>query len=109
VLTANVHQAKTRLSKLIDAALEGEEVIIARDGIPAVKLVPVAATVPNREGGFWKEKVKILDPDWDKPDLEIEHLFYDSVIFAEGERALTPKDVRSAPPAPKLDDDAPSG
>ena len=38
--TTNVHQAKTQLSKLIDAALKGEEVIIARDGVPAVRLVP---------------------------------------------------------------------
>ncbi len=37
----NVHAAKTNLSKLIDAALAGEEIIIARDSVPAVRLVPV--------------------------------------------------------------------
>lgn len=37
-----VHAAKTNLSKLIEAALAGEEVVIARGSVPAVKLVPVA-------------------------------------------------------------------
>jgi prevent-host-death family protein len=37
----NVHAAKTNLSKLIEAALNGEEVVIARDSRPVVKIVPV--------------------------------------------------------------------
>lgn len=37
----NVHTAKTQLSKLIEAALAGEEVIIARGSTPVVKLVPI--------------------------------------------------------------------
>lgn len=36
-----MHRAKTELSKLVDAAEQGEEVIISRDGEPAVRLVPV--------------------------------------------------------------------
>ena len=40
-MLVNVHDAKTRLSKLIAAAEAGDEVIIARQGKPAVKLVPV--------------------------------------------------------------------
>ena len=103
MVTANVHQAKTQLSKLIDAALKGEEVVIARDGVPAVKLVPVAAAPRNRQPGFWKGKVRFLDPDWDKPDPELERLFY------EGECASAPKDGRSVPPGGRQDDDAPPG
>ena len=38
--TANIHEAKTQLSRLVEAALAGEEVVIARNGVPAVKLVP---------------------------------------------------------------------
>ncbi len=38
----NVHVAKTTLSKLIEAALAGEDVIIARGAKPAVRLVPIA-------------------------------------------------------------------
>jgi len=37
----NMHEAKSKLSQLVAQALEGQEVILARDGQPAVKLVPV--------------------------------------------------------------------
>jgi len=37
-----VHTAKSQLSKLIDAALSGEEVVIAKGSKPVVRLVPVA-------------------------------------------------------------------
>lgn len=39
--TVNMHEAKTQLSKLVEAALAGEEVVIAKAGKPAVRLVPV--------------------------------------------------------------------
>ncbi|MDU8913861.1 type II toxin-antitoxin system prevent-host-death family antitoxin [Aestuariicoccus sp. MJ-SS9] len=38
----SVHTAKTQLSRLIDAALAGEEVVIAKGSKPVVRLVPVA-------------------------------------------------------------------
>ena len=41
-----IHAAKTNLSKLIEAALAGEEIVIARGSTPVVRLVPVA------RGGF---------------------------------------------------------
>ena len=44
-MQVNVHEAKTQLSKLIEAALQGEDVVIARDGKPAVRLV---AVVPKK-------------------------------------------------------------
>ena len=37
----NMHQAKTSLSRLVARALDGEEIVIARNGEPLVKLVPV--------------------------------------------------------------------
>jgi prevent-host-death family protein len=37
----NMHQAKTSLSRLVERALAGEEVVIARNGEPLMKLVPV--------------------------------------------------------------------
>ena len=42
-MQVNVHAAKTQLSKLIEAALAGEDVVIARDSTPVVRLVPVRA------------------------------------------------------------------
>ena len=65
---ANIHEAKTRLSKLIEQALAGEEVIIARAGQPVVRLTPIPAEDSPRHGGQWKGRVRIAD-DFDKlPD-----------------------------------------
>jgi len=47
----NLYEAKTHLSQLVQAALDGEEVLIARAGKPAVRLVPVAESKP-KTGGF---------------------------------------------------------
>ena len=49
-MEVNVHHGKTRLSRLIAAAEAGEEVIIARDGNPAVKLVRIVEKKPSRRG-----------------------------------------------------------
>lgn len=58
---ANIHEAKSQLSKLIEHALEGEEVIIAKAGHPMVRLVPVRPETTPRQGGQWKGKVRIAD------------------------------------------------
>ncbi len=48
-----IHEAKTNLSRLIEKACEGEEVIIARGKTPVVKLVPIGEAVRERKlGGF---------------------------------------------------------
>ncbi len=47
----NVQEAKTRLSQLLQAAEQGEDVVIARDGKPVVRLVPVGPP-PLRPVGF---------------------------------------------------------
>jgi len=49
----NMLDAKSQLSKLVKAALEGEDVIIANKGVPAVRLVPVVHTPPSRKPGAW--------------------------------------------------------
>jgi len=56
---ANINEAKSRLSKLIERALSGEEVIIAKAGQPMVRLVPVHADDSPRVGGQWKGRVRI--------------------------------------------------
>ncbi len=53
-ITVNVHQAKTTLSRLIEAAEKGAQVTIARDGDPVVELVPVKAR-PQRTPGTYPE------------------------------------------------------
>ncbi len=49
-MEVNVHEAKTRLSQLIERALTGEEVIIAKAGRPVVKLVKVEPKSKRRLG-----------------------------------------------------------
>jgi prevent-host-death family protein len=78
--TANMHEAKSQLSKLVDAALAGEEVIIQKAGKPAVRLVPIEAPKFVRKGGAWKGKVWIADDFNDTPQ-DIIDLFYESEIF----------------------------
>lgn len=57
----NVHAAKTQLSKLIEQAVAGEEVVIARNNEPIVKLVPVLPR-PKRQRGLLKGQVVITTP-----------------------------------------------
>jgi prevent-host-death family protein len=58
---ANMHQAKSQLSKLVDRAMNGEEVIIAKAGRPIVRLVPIRAACSPRRGGQWKGRVRIAE------------------------------------------------
>ena len=57
--TITIHKAKTQLSRLIEKACRGEEIIIARGKQPVVKLVPVADGAGDRTPGAWKGKIKI--------------------------------------------------
>jgi prevent-host-death family protein len=71
---ANIHEAKAHLSRLIDQALAGEEVQIARSGQPLVRLVPIQPDAQPRQGGQLQGKIQIAT-DFDAPDPEIERLF----------------------------------
>jgi prevent-host-death family protein len=61
----NMHEAKTELSRLVERALRGEEVIIARAGVPVVHLVPVVGRA-KRKLGQWAGQVRMSD-DFDAP------------------------------------------
>jgi prevent-host-death family protein len=82
-MEVNVHQAKTQLSKLISAVESGEEVVIARNGKPAVRLVPVAAKRPRRElWGGWEGKIVLpTDAEWAAMDKEIADEMVNGPIF----------------------------
>ena len=58
-MKVGIHEAKSKLSKLIPAVLAGEEVIITKAGHPLVKLVPVAEQGRERQLGVYAEKVRI--------------------------------------------------
>ena len=46
----NLHEAKANLSRLVDAAAAGEEIIIAKAGKPVVRLAPVENLAPRQPG-----------------------------------------------------------
>lgn len=54
----NIYEAKTRLSELVDRAAAGEEIIIAKAGRPAARLIPFDAR-PKRAPGRWRGRVRI--------------------------------------------------
>ncbi len=61
----SVHEAETNLCRLIAAALEGGEVVIARGSVPVVRLVPVEPPAGRRFGAF-RGKIAI-DARFDEP------------------------------------------
>jgi prevent-host-death family protein len=64
VATFNVADAKARFSELIQKAMVGEEVVIARDNKPLVKLVPLGTPGRVRTPGSAKGQV-VIAPDFD--------------------------------------------
>jgi len=71
---ANLHEAKSQLSKLIEHAMNGEEVIIAKAGRPMVRLMPIHRDATPRKGGQWKGRVKLAD-DFDVLPADIAEAF----------------------------------
>ena len=73
VPTVTIHAAKTNLSKLIEQALRGEEVVIARGDTPVVRLVPVDPPPrPQRRAGTLEGKLHVPESFFDPlPDEEL--------------------------------------
>lgn len=66
-MQVNIHEAKTQLSQLIQRVLDGEEVIIARNNQPIVRLEPIARTPTKRKLGSLRGLVKSIADDFDAP------------------------------------------
>ena len=64
--TVNLHAAKTHLSRLVDEAVDGQEIVIAKAGTPMVRLVPVATKRQRTGFGDMKGRIWIAD-DFDAP------------------------------------------
>ena len=79
--TFNVHEAKTQFSRLVDRAHAGEEIVVAKAGVPWVRLVPYAVpTKVKRRPGGWPLAGDIPDSVWFDPMPEEE------LALWEGER-----------------------
>ena len=62
----NIDEAKSNLPDLIDAAINGEEIVIAKDDQHVVKLVPISRAKPRPQFGSAKGLISISD-DFDEP------------------------------------------
>jgi prevent-host-death family protein len=64
--TVNIHAAKTQLSRLVDAAAAGEEIIIAKSGKPIARLGPLLTARRKRNLGILEGKLSV-PADFDAP------------------------------------------
>jgi prevent-host-death family protein len=62
----NLYEVKTHLSQLVDRAAAGEEIVIAKNGQPLARLVPLRVEHRPRRPGGWEGQVEIRD-EFDAP------------------------------------------
>jgi prevent-host-death family protein len=70
----SLYEAKTQLSDLVDRAAAGEEIVIAKNGVPQARLVPLASRgVPRKPANAMR--ITRIAADFDAPDPAIDALF----------------------------------
>lgn len=77
MLTFNIHEAKTHLSRLVELAAKGESFVIAKAGKPLVKVMALNAPEPSqmKRTGFMAGQIAVPD-DFDRMGAgQIEDLF----------------------------------
>lgn len=81
-MQVNMLEAKSQLSRLVKAALEGQEVVIANHGTPVVRIVRLAGEPKPRGFGQWKADID-LSKDWDSPETNatVARSLLDSPLF----------------------------
>lgn len=75
MVTVNIHEAKTQLSKLVDRAAKGEPFVIARAGRPLVKVSALEAPSAPRRLGFLAGEISVPDDFNRLGEDDIEALF----------------------------------
>lgn len=65
MVTVNIHEARTQLSRLVDRAAKGEAFVIAKAGKPLVKVVALDAPAASRRLGFLVGEIEVPD-DFDQ-------------------------------------------
>lgn len=61
MITIGMTEARASLSKLVERALAGEEIVITRRGKPVVRLMPIENALPPREPGALKGLFEVTD------------------------------------------------
>lgn len=77
--TVNIQAAKTHLSRLVEEAAAGEEIILAKAGRPLIRLVPFSARNQPRKLGLLKGRVRESKACWDR-DPALESQFSDEPV-----------------------------
>ena len=67
MIDVNIHEAKTQLSRLIKAAIDGQEVVISKRNKPVARLVPVEPVKVERNLGWAGEDGLWMADDFDAP------------------------------------------
>lgn len=75
MVTVNIHEAKTQLSKLVDRAVKGEAFVIAKAGKPLVKVAALDAPAAPKRLGFMAGEIDVPDDFNRMGEAEIEALF----------------------------------
>ena len=77
-METGIREAKNNLSKLVEAALEGQEVFLTNRGKRVVQIIAAPTPAPKNGRGFLKHKANLY-PGWDSPeeDKKIEDMFED--------------------------------
>ena len=75
MVTVNMHEAKTQLSKLVDRAVNGEAFVIAKAGTPLVKVTALDAPRKPRRLGFLRGEIAVPEDFDNMGEAEITALF----------------------------------
>ncbi|HQT38642.1 MAG TPA: type II toxin-antitoxin system prevent-host-death family antitoxin [Acidocella sp.] len=77
MITVNIHEAKTHLSRLVEAAARGEVVVVAKAGKPMVKIVALeeAPATKKRPIGFMEGQISVPDDIKTPFAKDIEEMF----------------------------------
>jgi prevent-host-death family protein len=71
-MQVNIAQAKARLSELVQKAMLGEEVVIAKDNKPLLRLTPIVMPTGKRVPGSGKAQILSISEDFDAPLSEFD-------------------------------------
>jgi prevent-host-death family protein len=78
--TVNIQAAKTHLSRLVEEAVAGEEIILAKAGRPMVRLIPFYPASRRRKLGKLKGRVRENSRCW-QPDAALEKDFTEGAVL----------------------------
>lgn len=89
-MEVNVHEAKTHFSRLLQRVEAGEEITIARAGVPVAKLIAAGPSGGTRPMGMDAGKVWMAE-DFNAPDPELEAMFYDAPLTTKAPKKKNKK------------------